>query len=242
VNERPRCELRLAPFSGRSSNLHPDAQACGIRCHQRAHVRETLSPQLPISDREAALIAGSARSPEKPDEHRMASLGLDLASSPTALKTAGLASTTVLVGSESTLCPAPQESNRVLAGHRLRRFASVGELSSWLSQRPNLAGMDGNRTHPGRLNSAPQTVLKTVGLLCATVHQRPLTFGRRGRQSVVVRLRPQSSLGLAVFLAVGAPTTSSGPAGKDLVQGPNSPLATLTKSGPVDCGRTGVKV
>ena len=26
----------------------------------------------------------------------------------------------------------------------------------------NLAGMDGNRTHPGRLNSAPQTVLKTA--------------------------------------------------------------------------------
>src|SRR3989441_13193160 len=27
---------------------------------------------------------------------------------------------------------------------------------------PELAGMDGNRTHPGRLNSAPQTVLKTA--------------------------------------------------------------------------------
>ena len=26
-----------------------------------------------------------------------------------------------------------------------------------------MAGMDGNRTHPGRLNSAPQTVLKTAG-------------------------------------------------------------------------------
>ncbi len=25
-----------------------------------------------------------------------------------------------------------------------------------------MAGMDGNRTHPGRLNSAPQTVLKTA--------------------------------------------------------------------------------
>ena len=25
-----------------------------------------------------------------------------------------------------------------------------------------MAGMDGNRTHPGRLNSAPQTVLKTL--------------------------------------------------------------------------------
>ena len=36
-------------------------------------------------------------------------------------------------------------------------------LSSWLSFRPILAGMDGNRTHPGRLSSAPQTVLKTAG-------------------------------------------------------------------------------
>jgi hypothetical protein len=30
-------------------------------------------------------------------------------------------------------------------------------------------GMDGNRTHPGRLNSAPQTVLKTVSLTSAGV-------------------------------------------------------------------------
>src|SRR5258708_7526560 len=36
-------------------------------------------------------------------------------------------------------------------------------LSSWLSSPGNLAGMDGNRTHPGRLSSAPQTVLKTAG-------------------------------------------------------------------------------
>ena len=35
-------------------------------------------------------------------------------------------------------------------------------LSTWLSWRRNLAGMDGNRTHPGRLSSAPQTVLKTA--------------------------------------------------------------------------------
>jgi len=35
-------------------------------------------------------------------------------------------------------------------------------LSSWLSSSRDLAGMDGNRTHPGRLNSAPQTVLKTA--------------------------------------------------------------------------------
>jgi hypothetical protein len=43
-------------------------------------------------------------------------------------------------------------------------------LSSWLSSRARLAGMDGNRTHPGRLNSTPQTVLKTAGLMSRTVH------------------------------------------------------------------------
>jgi hypothetical protein len=36
-------------------------------------------------------------------------------------------------------------------------------LSPWLSQGRIVAGMDGNRTHPGRLSSAPQTVLKTAG-------------------------------------------------------------------------------
>jgi hypothetical protein len=34
----------------------------------------------------------------------------------------------------------------------------------WLSSQRKVAGMDGNRTHPGRLSSAPQTVLKTAGL------------------------------------------------------------------------------
>ena len=33
-----------------------------------------------------------------------------------------------------------------------------------------LAGMDENRTHPGRLNSAPQTVLKTAFLTSTVVH------------------------------------------------------------------------
>jgi len=37
--------------------------------------------------------------------------------------------------------------------------------------------MDGNRTHPGRLSSAPQTVLKTAGLASTTVRKRPLQFG-----------------------------------------------------------------
>src|SRR5713226_2922391 len=33
-------------------------------------------------------------------------------------------------------------------------------------------------THPGRLNSAPQTVLKTAGLASTTARQRPLEFDR----------------------------------------------------------------
>ena len=47
-----------------------------------------------------------------------------------------------------------------------------------------LGGMDGNRTHPGRLSSAPQTVLRTAGLVSATVQrstrvrQSLLTAGR----------------------------------------------------------------
>src|SRR6266852_6789572 len=45
--------------------------------------------------------------------------------------------------------------------HRL--WKSPAAAVTWLSQPRNLAGMDGNRTHPGRLNSAPQTVLKTGG-------------------------------------------------------------------------------
>ena len=56
-----------------------------------------------------------------------------------------------------------------------------------------LAGMDGNRTHPGRLSSAPQTVLKTAWVACATVHLRPHQFSHEGRQSLIVRIRPRSS-------------------------------------------------
>jgi hypothetical protein len=65
-----------------------------------------------------------------------------------------------------------------------------------------VAGMDGNRTHPGRLSSAPQTVLKTAGLACVVVHKRLPEISLKGRQSVVIRHRPLSSAGLAVFLAV----------------------------------------
>src|SRR5713226_2742287 len=49
-----------------------------------------------------------------------------------------------------------------------------------------LAGMDGNRTHPGRLSSAPQTVLKTAGLASAAVHRRPRQLSRKRRQSMNV--------------------------------------------------------
>jgi hypothetical protein len=72
-----------------------------------------------------------------------------------------------------------------------------------------VAGMDGNRTHPGRLSSAPQTVLKTAGLPSATVHQQPPKFGRVGQECVAVRHCPRSAVGLAVkLLAVSDPTGS----------------------------------
>ena len=56
------------------------------------------------------------------------------------------------------------------------RWGPLLWLSSWLSSSRDLAGMDENRTHPGRLNSAPQTVLKTAGLASAKVHRRPSLF------------------------------------------------------------------
>src|SRR3979409_170658 len=65
-----------------------------------------------------------------------------------------------------------------------------------------MAGMDGNRTHPGRLNSAPQTVLKTAGLASTAVHQRPSQFDSWLAHSMVVRGRLQMSSTLAVNLAV----------------------------------------
>ncbi len=54
--------------------------------------------------------------------------------------------------------------------------------------------MDGNRTHPGRLSSAPQTVLKTAGLASTTVHQRPPEFDRWFAHSMVARPRPRLSV------------------------------------------------
>ena len=65
-----------------------------------------------------------------------------------------------------------------------------------------MAGMDENRTHPGRLNSAPQTVLKTAAPGSTLIRQRPHQFSRERPLSVIVRIRPQSCALLAVFLAV----------------------------------------
>ncbi len=69
-----------------------------------------------------------------------------------------------------------------------------------------LAGMDGNQTHPGRLISAPQTVLKTAGLRSTDVRQRPQQFSRMRRQSMNVRIHPPLSAALVVFLAVSDPS------------------------------------
>ena len=53
-----------------------------------------------------------------------------------------------------------------------------------------LAGMDENRTHPGRINSAPQTVLKTLGVALNSEPARkghkpngPLTVWESARSS-----------------------------------------------------------
>ncbi len=62
--------------------------------------------------------------------------------------------------------------------------------------------MDGNRTHPGRLSSAPQTVLKTVGPASTTVHRSPSSFEPEGQDSRAIRHRPRPSADLAVMLAV----------------------------------------
>jgi len=65
--------------------------------------------------------------------------------------------------------------------------------------------MDENRTHPGRLNSAPQTVLKIAGLRSTLIRRRPHQFSRERLLSLIVRLHPPSSAVLAVILAVSEP-------------------------------------
>jgi hypothetical protein len=57
-----------------------------------------------------------------------------------------------------------------------------------------MAGMDGNRTHPGRLNSAPQTVLKIAFLTCTRVCGRSRKIGTRRHQSADVRQHSQNWL------------------------------------------------
>ena len=91
-----------------------------------------------------------------------------------------------------------------------------------------LAGMDGNRTHPGRLCSAPQTVLKTGGSPSASVHRRPLKFGQPLVHSADVRCRPPASASLAVFLAV---RRLRGRGDDPKVQGPTPARALNASSG-----------
>ena len=62
--------------------------------------------------------------------------------------------------------------------------------------------MDGNRTHPGRLNSAPQTVLKTAFLTSIDVRRRPLPIEFSEAMSAGVRTRAPVCTKLAVSLAV----------------------------------------
>lgn len=61
-----------------------------------------------------------------------------------------------------------------------------------------------NRTHPGRLRSDLQTVLKTAGLTSASVRQRSPRFRNGQHDSMLVRPRPLSTSDLAVILAVAA--------------------------------------
>jgi hypothetical protein len=69
--------------------------------------------------------------------------------------------------------------------------------------------MDGNRTHPGRLNSAPQTVLKTAGLASPIVRECTLEFDRWFAYSTVTHTRPEMSGTPAVSFAVNR--SESGP-------------------------------
>jgi hypothetical protein len=57
----------------------------------------------------------------------------------------------------------------------------------------HVAGMDGNRTHPGRLSSAPQTVLKTACLPSMDVRLVGCHLGCQGRGSDLAAMtRPMS--------------------------------------------------
>ena len=66
----------------------------------------------------------------------------------------------------------------------------------------NLAGMDGNRIHRGRLNSAPQTVLKTAFLRSIDVRERPLRIEISELKSAKMRNRaPMSTSWLSAWLS-----------------------------------------
>ena len=65
-----------------------------------------------------------------------------------------------------------------------------------------MAGMDGNRTHPGRLSSAPQTVLKTAGVPSTSVHVGPRPFELGPCECRIIRTCSRQSITLAAFLAV----------------------------------------
>jgi len=71
-----------------------------------------------------------------------------------------------------------------------------------ISAKQKLAGMDGNRTHPGRLSSAPQTVLKTADLASAVVCRRPQKIEPWVLPSAGGCRWPPMCGSLAVYLAV----------------------------------------
>jgi hypothetical protein len=71
----------------------------------------------------------------------------------------------------------------------------------WLSSASRV-DVDGRTRTWANVYGRPQTVLKTAELTSADVHQSPPRFNLCCRHSAVMRYRPQSSAGLAVFLAV----------------------------------------
>ena len=75
-----------------------------------------------------------------------------------------------------------------------------------------LAGMDGNRTYPGRLNSAPQTIEKTAFQKSVDVRQHPLKIELSSSQSTDGCDCAPACAKLAVILAVIGRSGTLGPA------------------------------
>src|SRR5690348_16231012 len=71
--------------------------------------------------------------------------------------------------------------------------------------------MDGNLSHPGRLNSAPQTVLKTVVLLSAGVRRNPSQIEPQAQGSADVRRTAPPLAQMAVILAVTTTRSTDSP-------------------------------